>query len=359
MANPVKPDEIKAILPAANSGICGKLLAALVKFPTLFYRWYSWAYKSDGTPSDEFKDSIGVTVGQLTAPTGVTAGDGTFEDKVVVNWNTVSGATYYEIWRAASNDSTAATKIGTSETPSYTDESVTADTTYWFFVKAKNATDEGGFSVGDSGFADSTGSGGTGSSGAITLFSNDTWTVPSGVTSVQAEVWGASGGGGGSNCNWCSAGSAYYSGGGGGSGEYLKVTDIAVSTGQVLTVAGGVGGSKGNNTNSGSAGQDTVLRRSGTDLVIAHGGQGGGLGNYSQTGAGGSGGTGGTAPGGTIDTQTPGNAGASGTRAYPVPGGGTGGAAIASGPGPGGNGGSNSSGQDGARGQIKLTWPSP
>lgn len=356
--NPIVPDDIKAILPASNSSICAKLLAGLVKFPILFYQWYSWAFNADGSPSDDFKQAIGVTVGQIVPPTGVSASDGTYTNKVTIVWNTVTGATYYEVWRAPSNDTASAVLLGTATTPTYDDTTGTADTTYWYFVKARNATDTSNFSVGDSGFSDSTGGGGTGVTGTRVLYTNDTWVVPAGVATVTAEVWGASGGGGGSNCNWCVAGSAFYSGGGGGSGEYLKVTTIPVVAGQTLSCAGAVAGAAGSATGSGNGGQDTVLRRTGTDLVTAVGGHGGGLGNLSQTGAGGAGGTGGSATVGVIDTQTPGNAGTGGTSAFPVPAGGAGGAGVGVGnPGPGGNGGSNSSGTGGARGAIKLTWP--
>ncbi|HHV06167.1 MAG TPA: peptidoglycan DD-metalloendopeptidase family protein [Anaerolineaceae bacterium] len=86
------------------------------------------------------------------APSGVTASDGTYTDRVVVNWNAVSGTTRYEVYRATSSGGTK-TLIGNPTATSYTDTSVTPGTTYWYWVKACNSAGCSGFSAGDSGFA--------------------------------------------------------------------------------------------------------------------------------------------------------------------------------------------------------------
>lgn len=349
-------DSIKEILPAPNSSLCSKILAWFRGLELLF-NWFSWAFNSDGSPTDDFKNAIGVTTGTLSPPVNLAASQGTFMDHINLTWDPASGATYYEIFRSSSNDNTSAVSLGTSVTPSFTDSTAAANVTYWYFVKSRNATQTSGFSQGISGFTDTSGGHGSGATGSRILAPGDTWIVPVGVTTVQAEVWGPGGGGGGSNCNWCVAGSAFYSGGGGGSGEYMFVKNIPVAAGQVLSMAGGTAGAHGSATQSGSAGQTSSLRRAGVDLVLANAGAGGGLGNFNQTGAGGAGGTGGSNTVGVLDTQTAGNAGTGGTSAFPVPAGGAGGAAVGGGSNTGGNGGSNSSGQNGSPGQIKLTWP--
>lgn len=360
MPSPVLPDDVKAILPSPNSNLCQKILAWF-KGLDLLYKLVAYMFKSDGTITDQFKTDIGIATGTLTAPVNVQASDGTFTDKVRITWDPVGTATFYEVWRSLTNDNSAASKLTTVFTPTVTfdDSTAAANTTYWYFIKAGNPTATSGFSLGDSGFSDTSGGGGGGSTGTRILAPGDTWLVPAGVTDVQAEIWGGSGGGGGSNCDWCVAGSAFYSGGGGGSGEYLKVKTIPVTAGWTLTFAGGGGGAGASSGGSGAAGQDSVLRHNSDNLATAAGGSGGHLGNLTQNGAGGAGGTGGSAAVGSIDTQTAGNAGTGGTSAFPVPAGGAGGAAVASGPGPGGNGGSNSGGLTGANGRIKLTWPSP
>ena len=363
-APPVLPADFKSAIPAANTSICQKLLLALVKLPTLIYKLVAWAMDDEGNPTDDFKTWLGVVIGELTAPIGVQASDGTFDDRIVITWNPVNVSDVsYEVWRGNANDNTSATLIASVTDPTYTDTDATPDSTFWYFIKAKTPLASSGFSTGDSGFIDSSGGGGTGASGEIILFTNDTWTVPAGVTSIQAEVWGAGAGGGGSGCPWCAATAPRYSGGGGGSGEYMLVTAITVSAAEVLSCVGGVagvGGDGGSSTSNGTAGQSTALRRSGTDLVVANGGTGGGEGNYSSPGVGGAGGTGGSASTGSVDTQTAGNAGTnSAAAAFPAPAAGTGGAAVSGGGNQGGNGGVGADGSNGGRGRIKITWPSP
>ena len=51
MSSPVTPDQIKGTLPDPNSSICGNLIAALIRFPTLIYEFYAWAFDSSGNGS--------------------------------------------------------------------------------------------------------------------------------------------------------------------------------------------------------------------------------------------------------------------------------------------------------------------
>lgn len=92
-------------------------------------------------------------------PSGVSATDGTYEDRVQVSWNEVSGAATYEIYRATAQDGTY-TKIGEDPTSPYDDTNVTVGTTYWYKVKACNAAGCSPLSDADSGYAQ-TGGGGT------------------------------------------------------------------------------------------------------------------------------------------------------------------------------------------------------
>ncbi|MBI2440966.1 MAG: hypothetical protein HYV35_06290 [Lentisphaerae bacterium] len=79
------------------------------------------------------------------APTGVDASYDFYIDRVRVTWDAAAGATGYEVWRGASNDTDLATNIGTgiSET-NYDDMAATAGTPYYYWVKTTNA---GGASV--------------------------------------------------------------------------------------------------------------------------------------------------------------------------------------------------------------------
>src|SRR5262247_1821407 len=65
-----------------------------------------------------------------------------------------------------------------------------------------------------------------------------TWTCPTGVTSVQAEVWAGGGGGGAGN-------GVDTGGGGGGGGAYSKKNTIAVTPSTGYTVIVGAAGLAG------------------------------------------------------------------------------------------------------------------
>ncbi len=86
------------------------------------------------------------------APTGVSASDGDYTDRVRVSWNSSSGASGYEVWRHISNSSGSASKIGDPLSSPYDDTTAVAGTTYYYWVKAVNAGGTSGFSSSDSGY---------------------------------------------------------------------------------------------------------------------------------------------------------------------------------------------------------------
>ena len=106
----------------------------------------------------------------------------------------------------------------------------------------------------------------------FTTVGSSTWTVPTGVTSVQSLVVG--GGGGGQNWNynnqWNSS-SLAWGGGGGGGGFYY--TSSYTPSGGTVTVTVGAGGAA---SDTGNAGSSSVF-----DNLIAYGG---GIGTYGGAG---------------------------------------------------------------------------
>jgi hypothetical protein len=112
---------------------------------------------------------------------------------------------------------------------------------------------------------------------------NQTWTAPTGVTSVQVEAWGGGGGGGG-------CGENYTLGGGGAGGSYVRYT-VAVTPGtiyQYTVGAGGAGGTGGasssNNGGPGATGGSSYFGNSTAGnpagaSVLAVGGGGGAANN--------------------------------------------------------------------------------
>ncbi len=170
--------------------------------------------------------------------------------------------------------------------------------------------------------------------------SAQTFTVPFGVTSVTVQAWGAGGGGAGGNTNTAR--------GGGGGGAYSRGTR-AVTSGQVYNITIGQGGA--GTGNPGSTGGDSFFSFSGTNIVLAKGGNGGngtagGTGGQASAGLPATGGTrtsGGN--GGTGSTNGGGGGGSAGT-------GGNGGTGSNGSTGSGGNGGTAGSGTGGSPGAV-------
>ena len=142
---------------------------------------------------------------------------------------------------------------------------------------------------------------------------SSTFTVPSGITKLWAEVYGGGGGGG------ATGGGSGTSGGGGGGGGGVSMGFLTVTPSQNITVTVGSGGG------AGTAGATSTF-----STIVASGGRQGGDGSANSGGGGGGGGIG---SGGSIN-QT-GGSGGSGS-----------GGGLANGY-PGGNGGSNTRGGGG------------
>ncbi|WAC04627.1 MAG: IPT/TIG domain-containing protein [Methanoregula sp.] len=151
---------------------------------------------------------------------------------------------------------------------------------------------------------------------SFTTVGTTSWSVPSGVTTVEYLVVAGGGGGG-------------RYGGGGGAGGFLTGTLTGLSGSQTVTVGGGGAGST-SLTARGTNGGNSVFAS-----ITATGGGGGGSGttNPTRNGAtGGSGGGGATSNGaGGSGTAGQGNAGGAGARTSNYLGGGGGGAGAAGG----------------------------
>jgi hypothetical protein len=87
----------------------------------------------------------------LTAPTGVIASDGSYNDKVGLNWNAVRGATSYRIFRNTSNDTSTAISVGTTAQPYFFDPTAVVGQPSFYWVKAENGNISSDFSSPDAG----------------------------------------------------------------------------------------------------------------------------------------------------------------------------------------------------------------
>jgi hypothetical protein len=111
---------------------------------------------SDGELTDIQSFTIIVTISDvLSPPTGIEASDAAYTDAVEITWDTVTGASHYQVYRA---NSLTGTKIAISSwqtETSYYDNSITCGEDYYYWVKAAtsssgdNATD---FSSPDTGY---------------------------------------------------------------------------------------------------------------------------------------------------------------------------------------------------------------
>lgn len=205
-----------------------------------------------------------------------------------------------------------------------------------------------------------------GSSHTVTFTSGSgTWTAPSNVTAVTAEVWGGGGGG-------YASGSNPYAGGGGGGAYSSSVVAVTPNTGYTYSVGGG-GGANAAGTDSYFGSATTVMAKGGAAGLYypnaaaggaaasgygdtKYSGGAGGAGNPNGAGGGESGGPNGT--GGAGQNSVDGGAG--GTGHADAGDGGAGGpnnGSGSSGTAPGGAGGGGEAGAgSGAAGQVRLTW---
>src|SRR4051794_38859371 len=85
-------------------------------------------------------DAVKGQTGTLAAPTGVIASDTKYRDKVRVEWDAIRGATTYRILRGISSDPNAATSIATTPENTFLDTTGAGAQTYFYWVRAENAT---------------------------------------------------------------------------------------------------------------------------------------------------------------------------------------------------------------------------
>jgi cytochrome c peroxidase len=91
------------------------------------------------------------TGGTIAAPTGVSASDGDYANKVGIYWDTIRGANLYRILRSTTNSSLNATDVGTTAANYFFDTSAAAGQTYFYFVRAENGSSVSSLSSPDQG----------------------------------------------------------------------------------------------------------------------------------------------------------------------------------------------------------------
>ena len=101
-----------------------------------------------------FRQNLPVVHGQggaLAAPTGVTASDGAYNNKVGVLWDAIRGATAYRIFRNTTNNTATANDVGTTQANYFFDTTGAAGQNYFYWVRAENGGALSAFSQPDQG----------------------------------------------------------------------------------------------------------------------------------------------------------------------------------------------------------------
>ena len=121
----------------------------------------------------------------LSFPTNLLAGDGTYLDRVRVSWNASSGATNYNVYRATSASETKSL-LGSPADTTFDDTTGTPGLTYTYWVTACNAANCSDFSYYDTGWRNlSAPSNLQASDGAYTDKVRVSWNPSSGATSYK------------------------------------------------------------------------------------------------------------------------------------------------------------------------------
>lgn len=134
----------------------------------------------------------------------------------------------------------------------------------------------------------------------FTATGTTTWTVPSGLTSIDVMVVGGGGGGGG-------GGSSRSGGGGGGGGGVIATRDLSVTSSTTFSVTIGTGGTYGSSGDAGQAGGSSSFTRGSPSLTMTANGGSGGAAGSGTNGPGGPAGTGSCA--GCATSTSPGGGG--------------------------------------------------
>jgi fibronectin type 3 domain-containing protein len=139
-------------------------------------------------------------------PSGVSATDGQYTDKVVVTWNSVSGATQYQVYRSESQEGANIIVCPWQGATNCDDVTASGNITYYYRVKAKNISGEGDYSSFDTGYTSCSSQavpgGVSASDGTYSDKVEVTWNSVAGATQYQVYRSESSGGAKTVICVW-------------------------------------------------------------------------------------------------------------------------------------------------------------
>ena len=115
---------------------------------TYFYWVTSIIDSTESSPSDSAQGSR-----ILAVPTGLTASDGDFTDRVELAWAGVSEATGYTVYRSTMSTFGSATSLASTASTSYSDSTATLGVSYFYWIVATADGNESAPTGHDSGYA--------------------------------------------------------------------------------------------------------------------------------------------------------------------------------------------------------------
>jgi hypothetical protein len=119
----------------------------------VYYYWVK-ACNQSGCSELSTPDSGYAQLYPIYPPATVSASDGSFEDKVELNWDAVGDATEYQIFRDTDPGGGGMTLIGSTTSVSFNDFTVVDLVMYYYWIKACNISDCSPVSTEDSGYAE-------------------------------------------------------------------------------------------------------------------------------------------------------------------------------------------------------------
>ena len=90
---------------------------------------------------------------RLDTGAGVSASDGAANDRIFIQWQALSGATSYRLYRNTAGDTATMALIASLSTTVYTDTSIMPGRTYYYWVRGAASAGEGALSTSDGGYA--------------------------------------------------------------------------------------------------------------------------------------------------------------------------------------------------------------
>ena len=122
----------------------------------IYHYWVKAAKTSTGGDASDFSESDSGWR-QLSAPSNVSATDGTYTNKIRITWSAVTGASHYLVYRNTTDNPSTASAIGTWQTTTnYDDDDIVQGQSYYYWIKAAvdgSGSRPGELSNGDSGYA--------------------------------------------------------------------------------------------------------------------------------------------------------------------------------------------------------------